>query len=512
MSENPKTSSVVLVIDDSPEDREMYRRFLMHGQDDAFDVVVAESGAIGIEQLKHCRPDCVLLDYNLPDMDGVEVLGELQALMDGDSTVPVIILTGMGNERVAVEAMKAGAREYLIKGQLTAMELRSAVANAMETASLQRELQRAYATLEKKNQRLSDLADTAHRFVDDVAHEFRTPLAVIQEFTAIINDGIGGPVNDRQRDFLNYIASATHDLTHLVDDFLDSSQLKHRSLRVDRKPHVVSELFDSTRSTLETRARHKEIVVVHSVEPNLPTVFCDLEKAGRTLINLAVNAIKFSPNGSTVKLSAVKSESGGVLIQVTDEGPGIPAEELAQIAQRFGQGESGMSGKVKGFGLGLNIAAGLIRLNMGRLNVSCPTDGGSQFEFTLPANDLESLVDRYPQTMAACGSSAAITVLHVTPIDQSTELESLRSWLASACYAMDLVIPCKDERSVLLIGATAEADNWVVRLGKASHRFKSDEEMPHPVIRAIGTWSGDLMETMLKSHVAPFLKEVRACA
>ncbi|MGL5924007.1 PAS domain S-box protein [Chroococcidiopsis sp.] len=132
----------VLIVDDSPEDRETYRRFLL--ADDRYHYIFLEAdyGENGLEVCKLVQPDAILLDFHLPDIDGIEFLCELKTQF-GKIQLPVIMLTGRGNEDVAVQAMKSGAADYLVKGKTTSENLRLAIHNILERDRLQQQLEQS---------------------------------------------------------------------------------------------------------------------------------------------------------------------------------------------------------------------------------------------------------------------------------------------------------------------------------------------------------------------------------
>jgi diguanylate cyclase (GGDEF)-like protein len=143
-----KRSYRVLLVEDSPEDRATYERLLSHGGGDAYEFLVAETAEQGVALCRAQRPDCVLLDYRLPDADGLDVLAQL-ASGDAETAVPVVMLTGHGNEAVAVQALQGGAQDYLVKGGMTAQGLRWAIHNAMEKVTLRRQIERQRRELER---------------------------------------------------------------------------------------------------------------------------------------------------------------------------------------------------------------------------------------------------------------------------------------------------------------------------------------------------------------------------
>jgi carbon storage regulator CsrA len=125
----------VLIVDDNPEDRATYRRLMSADRAGEYVVTESESGEDGLKICRSEMPDCVLLDYRLPDLSGLEFLAELSR-DDAACRVPVVMLTGHGDEMIAVEAMKGGAQDYLVKRYITGERLQSAVYNAMARATL----------------------------------------------------------------------------------------------------------------------------------------------------------------------------------------------------------------------------------------------------------------------------------------------------------------------------------------------------------------------------------------
>ncbi|MFN6562247.1 MAG: PAS domain-containing protein [Nostoc sp. ChiSLP01] len=135
-------SLTVLIIDDSPEDRQVYRRYLLQDQEHNYTILEAELGEEALALCQQLQPEGILLDFLLPDMDGLEFLAQLQQL--SQATMPAaIMLTGYGNESIAVQAMKSGVQDYLIKGQTTAERLRSTVYSAIKNTQLRQQLQRS---------------------------------------------------------------------------------------------------------------------------------------------------------------------------------------------------------------------------------------------------------------------------------------------------------------------------------------------------------------------------------
>jgi CheY-like chemotaxis protein len=151
----------LLIVDDSPEDRELYRRLLVQDREHAYEILEAETGEEGLALARERSPDCLLLDYRLPDVDGLELLSSLSEMQ-----VPVIVLTGQGNEAVAVEAMKSGAQDYLLKGSVTRDRLQHAVQSSIEKVALRRKVEERTAELGRANDALRHMYDELEELVE----------------------------------------------------------------------------------------------------------------------------------------------------------------------------------------------------------------------------------------------------------------------------------------------------------------------------------------------------------
>lgn len=294
----------------------------------------------------------------------------------------------------------------------------------------------------EQNVELSRMADRAHRVVDDVSHEFRTPLAVIKEFASIIRDGVAGPVSEDQARYLEIMSGAVVDLNHMVEDLLDSSKLRAGILRVDRKGHSVASVFEAVRPTLAGKAASRSIGIDEQIPADLPWIFADEEKVRRVITNLMTNAIKFSPEGGRIVLGAIVGpRDNEVSISVTDCGPGLSAQEISQIFGRFQQTDTARDTKVKGFGLGLNIAHELAGLNLGRISVLSRKTVGSTFSFTLPVCDIDSILSHYFESLSNIERPGPTLALLRATAEGTADSKELGAFLASITYASDLVLP-----------------------------------------------------------------------
>ncbi|MBI4717642.1 MAG: hybrid sensor histidine kinase/response regulator [Planctomycetes bacterium] len=492
----PTKQRQILLVDDSPEDRSTYGRLITQRSECRYVISEAETGAEGLERCRRDKPDCVLLDYSLPDFDGLEFLSRLCDAR-GVTALPVVMVTGRGDETIAVEALKRGARDYVSKGQITSEGIRRAINNAVEKAALDQKLREANEMLAQQNLRLAELYDTAHQFVDNVSHEFRTPLAVIKEFTSIIRDELAGPVGDEQREYLDIVANRVDDLENMVNDMLDISRLEAGLLGVCRRKCRVADIVSHVRSSLERRAEVSRIRLRFALDDGLPEVYCDQEKIGRVIINLTVNAIKFSHEGGEVTLTGQRrhKEPALVTIALSATGPGIAPEHRDAIFERFRQLEGAARRSTRGFGLGLNIANELVHLNFGDIFLESELGAGSTFSFTIPVAEPRLLIPWYltrvdvirePLSTVSLATAHAPAEANAQLLD---DLDQLVQHQLRRCY---LVFRTRSwEWLVVVPSGQPEVGTLVSRINDAlaeSNRNRPGAALPRLAFKTHGTW------------------------
>jgi signal transduction histidine kinase len=482
----------VLLIEDNPADAKLTRRALEASENPTYridDVPSLGEAAIRLGQTPY---DAVLLDLGLPESVGVDAVAQFRALCPFPP--PLIVLTAHDDQRVALEALDQGAQEYIIKSDIVCLS--RSIRHAIVRQQMMQELNTANEMLQGKNVRLAELYDSAQQFVDNVSHEFRTPLTVIREFTSIVRDGCAGPVTPNQIEYLDKVLNRSDDLAHMIDDMLDISKLESGRLGVWRRPYKVAEMITTVIGSLEKRAESKNIRLTRNVEPDLPQVFCDEEKAQRVLINLAVNAIKFTPDGGQVEIWARPATDGAeIVVGVTDSGPGISAENLEIVFERFRQLGTNMRASTKGFGLGLNIAKELVNLNLGKMNVESDLGKGSTFSFTLPCNDHTVVFERYAERIVALADSLSELSFVTASIDSESSksvVVAMDEYLQRAVRSHDLVIQTSGH-TWLVAASCAERDvsAAIDRLNSGWQEYARNcpnVELPELHLTPSGTW------------------------
>lgn len=458
--------------------------------------------------------DVVLCDLSLPDGVGVN---NVRYIREHSPTIPLIVLTCLDDEEMAKEALEIGAQDYLIKSEvmLNSRTAASALSRSVlyatqrqisvrQTERLVKELKDSQLLLKEKNERLAELCTTAQRFVDTVSHEFRTPLTVIKEYSSLIREGVVGETNLRQQEMLSVLEDRADDLNTMVDDMLDVSRLESGLLGVIRGEATVGEIVTRVESSLRRKADVHEVGLTISIPDDLPNVWCDAEKAGRVLINLVVNAIKFSGEPGAVNVAARHNPTADeVVISVADNGPGISAENKQMIFDRFTQPITSVRQSTKGFGLGLAIAKELVDLNLGQMTVESEEGCGSTFSFSLPLAQPAELLKRH---LTRCHATASESHIHLVEVSLASEaddrdLRDLQMIIAQHLKTRDLLFPAGEGVWVAVI-VTPDCEYALFEEALEGKRVKAGRNRP----------KGKLPEFTIKRKLTSQLEDCDAVA
>jgi len=490
---------VVLLVEDNLADAELATDGLRNSVDMSFHVERVDELASALVRLAEGGIDVALVDLALPDSSGIETFLAIRAAAP---TVPIVVLTGLDDEQCVLEMLHQGAQDYLVKSEvdpkLLARSLRFAIERqrTMELESCVEQLAEAQALLKRKNRRLKKLYRTAQVFVDNVSHEFRTPLTVIKEYASLVKDGVVGPVSAEQQQMLTVVEDRADDMNTMVDDMLTVSALEAGLLAVYRKNCRVKDIIAHVRPALERKAAVKGVQLEVDIDPLLPAVFCDPEKAGRVLINLATNAIKFCGQPGCVRLSCRPDPEGtGVTVSVTDNGNGISAENRQAIFLRFKQLGESIRSSTKGFGIGLNIAKQLVELNLGQITVESEIGHGSTFSFTLPPADPAEVLRRYLTRIEQFSNGSSQVALGQADVNESESdavTDGVDAFLSCLLHSADLLFRVGPARWLAVLPiAKSEIAAFRERFEKevgAENRNRFGEPLPDIRLDVLGAW------------------------
>ena len=247
---------------------------------------------------------------------------------------------------------------------------------------LNRQLNESNRELNEANAKLRELSEMREEFLALTTHDLRSPLTVISGVISFFTSGRLGELSPEQQNMVAMMERNTQSLIELVNDLLDASKLESGTMRLEAAAIDIRSVIDELRETMLPMAKEKEIELVETFPDNLPRVEADRTKLRRILVNLLSNALKFTPKGGRVEVSAEQLD-GRVSIAVSDTGVGIAPEDVARLFDKYEQARSRATRGEKGTGLGLYITKQLVELHGSRIKVKSEVGRGSTFSFTL---------------------------------------------------------------------------------------------------------------------------------
>jgi two-component system sensor histidine kinase ChiS len=259
--------------------------------------------------------------------------------------------------------------------------------------SMAAQLQASFTALETKNTELQRLDKLKDEFLANTSHELRTPLNGIIGIAESLIDGATGQLPEPTIFNLALISSSGKRLSSLINDLLDFSQLKHKTIQLQIKPVGMGEIVSVILTLSQPLVGKKKLQLINSVAHELPPIAADENRLQQILYNLIGNAIKFTESG-TVEVSAElvtgnaqSPPNSQLAITVSDTGIGIPEDKLERIFESFEQADGSTAREYGGTGLGLTVAQQLVELHGGKIWVSSTVGVGSKFTFTLPVSE-----------------------------------------------------------------------------------------------------------------------------
>ncbi len=373
----------ILLIDDCPLDRKLICQ-LIAKSGHSYDIAEADSVSASLTMVVENAYDLLLLDYRLPDGIGPGYIAKLRECAN-NFHLPIIILTGHGDEHTAIESFKDGASDYMPKDDMSTASLFRAVNNALHKAKLQlrineqrREMIEANEILKAKNREISC-------FYQTVSHELKTPLTGAREFASLVMDGVVGEINEEQKELLACSIECCDSLKILVDDLLDAAEFENDGMRISLQHWAMKDIVEGALACVGLAAQNESADIRFTCEDNLPLVNVDKTRITQVISNIVNNAVKFATGVKSVDLSLTLNRQAQQLqVDIADNGPGIDAERIEKIFEKFYQVKDNTESKHSGMGLGLYLCKKIIEAHGGSITVRSSVGEGSVFTFTIP--------------------------------------------------------------------------------------------------------------------------------
>ncbi len=372
----------VLVVDDEEWMRDACAEIL---QPEGFEVMTAADGPSGLDLIRRCSPDLMLVDLKMPGMDGMAYLGSVKAF---DPDIVAIMITGYATLEVAVEAMKAGAYDFLPK-PFKPCDLRGVARRGLE--------HRAAAL--RFSALLHGEAPATELHLAMLAHRFKAPLVAMRQCVCVVLQGYAGDISPRAKGMIELVAQRADQMIRFVDDWLTLSRLQQGKGIKEAKEVDFAEIVKDVVARAGQDPSAQKVTLRSVVARSPGTIRADPSSLDELVGNLVDNAVRYTPAGGTVTVE-VDSLEGEAALSVSDTGPGISPEDLERIFEPFYRGSAQKN--IPGTGLGLPIVKRITERHGGRVEVQTVLGKGSTFRVFLPRAAGSEAGER-PKAHEACG-------------------------------------------------------------------------------------------------------------
>jgi len=335
----------------------------------------------GLKRIIEEKPDLVLCDYRLPGLSALDILKKIK---ETGQDLPFIAVTSSGSEQIAVELMKEGAYDYIVKDRSYKDALPIVIRRAIDRYNVKKEKERLEKELIESNERLKEMYKIKSDFTSMVSHELRTPLSAIKESIALVLEGTAGQINVNQKEILEITKKNVDRLARLINEVLDFSKLESKKVDFKLQKGNINEIIMEAIGIQKTVAQEKGLYLETGLDSTLPNIEFDFDRINQVISNLISNAIKFTQKGGILISSSTDDKEAVIKVSVKDTGEGIKKEDLPKLFHKFEQLGGINQRKTGGTGLGLAISQEIIEQHSGRIWVESEFGQGSEFIFVLP--------------------------------------------------------------------------------------------------------------------------------
>ena len=375
----------ILLVEDNPADCKWIDIQLQKAFGDALIFETCGYLSKALELLEKNTYSIVILDLTIPDSTGLE---GLKKILELDYNCPIIILTGLDDESLGVEAVQLGAQDYLIKGKTSSNGLKRSITYSMERSKLSKQLVENIKKVEE--------SEVRQEFFATLSHEIRTPLNGIIGFTNLL---LKDELTPTQREQLEAVKHSGDILLVLINDILDFFKIETDNIKIESTELKLDELVNSTLGSFQLMFQEKELKINKHYDDRIPEILLgDPVRINQILLNLLSNSLKFTSYGGQITINVnileqdeseantVSGDHDKVNIEfiVSDTGIGIPTEKLDVIFDPYVQSSSDTTRKYGGTGLGLSIVKRLVNMMNGTISVKSQLAVGTTFTFVLP--------------------------------------------------------------------------------------------------------------------------------
>jgi signal transduction histidine kinase len=368
----------ILLVEDNPGDARLIRESLTDLSGNMFDLEIADRLATALLRLRAGGIDAVLLDLALPDSKGQNTFDKAKAQAP---SIPIIVLTGLGDEALALKMVSEGAQDYVAKIDLNGGTLSRAIRYAIERERSEQKIRRFNAELEERVQErtaeLEAINQELEAFSSSVSHDLRGPLHVIDGFSAILEETFGPVLGSAGKKYLQHIHKGVQEMAVIIEGLLNLSRLGRRELK--KKTTHLGEIVESVLTDIKAELHHRQIDWKVGA---LPVAECDQGLMKQVFVNLIGNSVKYTRRRDVAVIEIGETMVGGEQVFfVRDNGAGFDMKDVNKLFVAFQRLHSPED--FEGTGVGLATVRRIIQRHGGRIWAVAELDKGATFYFTL---------------------------------------------------------------------------------------------------------------------------------
>ncbi len=384
----------VLLVEDNRADFLLVESFLSDAEtwigfhQFAIELTWAESVSRALETLQNEQFRAIILDLSLPDARGLEAFYAISTVVPN---TPIIVLTGFDNETLAAKAIASGAQDYLVKGELDGNIFVRSLLHTIERYEVLKEL-------EKEKEKALLTTQSKSEFLANMSHEVRTPLTPIVGFAEVLTDPAISP--EEKQKAIEALRRSCDQLLRVVNDVLDLSKIEADKIDIFPSEYSPFAILSEVEQLTRKKAEEKGLSLIIDYHYPIPkTMITDPVRVKQILMNLVVNAIKFTLQGTVRITTSYQGETKQISFAVSDTGIGLNEKEQAFIFEPFSQAHEIVTSHNHGTGLGLTISKKLAERLGGAITLKSSPGHGSIFTLFIPLGAVSTveLINKEPE-------------------------------------------------------------------------------------------------------------------
>lgn len=361
----------ILIVDDNVVNLQVIGQFL---KSHSYKIFVVTSAHKALELLDKTKPDLIILDILMPEVDGYELADIIKTRKDLEE-IPIIFLTAKNSERDIIEGFKHGGVDFIIK-PFNQDELILRVNTHIQ-------LKISKDIIQQKNIQLEKLIRDKNEMLGIAAHDLKNPLTGINSYLSIIKNQ---QLDDAEKNtFFNFIENNVNRTLSIISDLLEVNVVEDGSINLQMSQFNINDILYSLTETYKLLCEEKNIDLKFSYDNAISNIISDKDRTFQIIDNLVSNAIKFSPKNTTITISSsLNTPKNEVYVKVSDQGPGFSTDDKEKLYTKFSRLSAKPTNREQSTGLGLYIVKKVVDLLNGSVKLISYPDHGATFIITLP--------------------------------------------------------------------------------------------------------------------------------